>query len=148
MSTPSLLCVLFLALSLAGCGVGKLIDDTVDVVKAAADPSLDRMIVGIAATEAGGVIVQIAEGDAFRQGPPGASYRARPLAEGGALLDRLDEGAAEPYPIVEDAGMVAWALRGERIHVWSGAGRVYSVALDGSDLRPDPSDPSEPLQPR
>ena len=111
MSTPSLLCLFALAVSVAGCGVGKLIDDTVDVVKVvAANPKTDLEIVGVAAVIAGGVIVQVAEGDAFRQGPRGVSYRARLVDDGGAVIERRDEGADEPRIIVDAPGLVAWAV--------------------------------------
>ena len=141
MSTPSLVCLLALAVSLAGCGVGKLIDDGVDLVKiVASDPVIDGKIIEVAAVLAAGVIVQIADGDAFRDGPRGDRYRARMLDSGETVLERLAAGEDLPRALVEDAGMLAYAVRDDRVYWWSGA-RVFSVSVDGDDVpREEPAE--------
>lgn len=139
-STPFVFCLLALAVSVAGCGVDKLGDDTVDVVEViAANPRTDLEIIGVAAVIAGGVIVHVSDGDAFRQRPRGASYRARLVDDGGAVIERLDAGDDAPRIIVDASGLVAWAVGSEHIYGGSGDGATFSAGLDGSDLRPERS---------
>lgn len=133
------LLALLCSLSLAGCGVGKIIDDGVDIVKTATErPEVFVPILRLGGALAVGVVFAIADGDAFRENPRGDRYRARSL-DGSTVIERLAAGSDTPRAIVEDVDLSAYAVRGDRVHWWS-RDRVFSVTLEGDALREEPAE--------